>query len=241
MAKEGVFHFQTESYLLDFKGRVPLPMIGNYLLHAASSHAQERGFGYSDMTERHTAWVLSRLAIEMFAYPEMSDPITLYTWVGEVGRLFTERRFELQNKDAKPFGFARSIWAAIDLETRRATLLDVDGLSAYSTDRPCPIEKPGKILPVEGGSVVSSFTVKYSDLDINGHLNSIKYIEHLLDDFDIDMYINREIGRFEIAYLTEGQYGMEMKTYSEKVSENKYNMAIAHEGTAICRASVIWK
>ena len=77
-SKIGEFHFVTEPYLLDFRGRVTIPMIGNYLIHVASSHAAERGFGFNDMSERHTAWVLSRLAIEMIEYPAMSEPITLY-------------------------------------------------------------------------------------------------------------------------------------------------------------------
>ena len=51
--KVGEFHFVTESYLMDFRGRITIPMIGTYLLHAASCHAADRGFGYNDMTERH--------------------------------------------------------------------------------------------------------------------------------------------------------------------------------------------
>lgn len=241
MTKEGVFHFITESYLLDFRGRVPLPMIGNYLLHAASSHAGERGFGYTDMTEKHTAWVLSRMAIEMYEYPKMSEEMTLITWVREVGRLFTERCFELQDKDGKPFGFARSIWAAIDMETRRPTILDVEGLSSYISERPCPIEKPGKIHAVENDTAGTSFTVKYSDLDINRHLNSIKYIEHLLDTFDIKMFEEKEISRFEISYQAEGHYGMELNIHSTHTEAEHYNMAITHEGKAICRAAVTWE
>ena len=80
MEKVGLFHFVAEPYLMDFRGRVTLPMIGNYLIHAASSHAGERGFGFNDMSERHTAWVLSRLAIEMKEYPTAFDKINLYTW-----------------------------------------------------------------------------------------------------------------------------------------------------------------
>ena len=83
---------------MDFRGRVTLPMIGNYLIHAASSHAGERGFGFNDMSERHTAWVLSRLAIEMKEYPTAFDKINLYTWIDEVGRLFTSRCFELADE-----------------------------------------------------------------------------------------------------------------------------------------------
>ena len=56
MEKVGLFHFVAEPYLMDFRGRVTLPMIGNYLIHAASSHAGERGFGFNGMSERHTAW-----------------------------------------------------------------------------------------------------------------------------------------------------------------------------------------
>ena len=128
MEKVGLFHFVAEPYLMDFRGRVTLPMIGNYLIHAASSHAGERGFGFNDMSERHTAWVLSRLAIEMKEYPTAFDKINLYTWIDEVGRLFTSRCFELADENGKTFGFARSIWAAIDVETRRPTLLDIEAL-----------------------------------------------------------------------------------------------------------------
>lgn len=238
--KVGEFHFVTEPYLLDFRGRVTIPMIGNYLIHVASTHAAERGFGFNDMSERHTAWVLSRLAIEMIEYPAMSEPITLYTWVDEVGRLFTSRCFELVDSNGKTFGYARSIWAAIDVETRRPTLLDVAGLSAYVSDRPCPIEKPGKIAPVENNVPGEPYRVKYSDLDVNGHLNSIKYMEHLLDLFDIEMFREKEISRFEIAYQSEGKYGMELSLHSQEVSPDKCNMSICHEGKAISRAAVTW-
>ena len=239
-SKIGEFHFVTEPYLLDFRGRVTIPMIGNYLIHVASSHAAERGFGFNDMSERHTAWVLSRLAIEMIEYPAMSEPITLYTWVDEVGRLFTSRCFELVDGNGKTFGYARSIWAAIYVETRRTTLLDIARLSAYVTDRPCPIEKPGKSAAVENETEGVPYFIKYSDLDINGHLNSIKYMEHLLDLFDLDLFKTKDIKRFEIAYQSEGKYGMKLMLYKREADNGKYDMAICNEGKAICRAAVMW-
>lgn len=84
MEKVGLFHFVAEPYLMDFRGRVTLPMIGNYLIHAASSHAGERGFGFNDMSERHTAWVLSRLAIEMKEYPTAFDKMRLIYTLGSM-------------------------------------------------------------------------------------------------------------------------------------------------------------
>lgn len=240
--KVGEFHFVTEEYLLDFRGRVTIPMIGNYLLHAAANHAGKRGFGYTDMNQKHTAWVLSRLAIEMNEYPAMSEPITLYTWIDEVGKLFTSRCFEFVNKEGKNIGYARSIWAAIDMETRRPTLLDIDALSIYLSDRPCPIERPGKIAAAEGHDTEGiPYTIKYSDLDVNGHFNSIKYMEHLLDLFELEVFRQKEVSRFEIAYMSEGTYGMPLSLHKAEAEENKYNLAICHEGKAICRAATRWR
>jgi acyl-ACP thioesterase len=238
--KTGEYRFETESYLLDFQGRISIPMIGMYLLHAASVHAAQRGFGFSHMNSSHTAWVLSRLAIEMREYPGMSENITLYTWIEEVSRLFTSRCFELVNAEGRPFGFARSVWAAIDMETRRPAPLDTDALNVYKADRLCPIEKPGRIIHVENNALGVPYEVKYSDMDVNGHLNSIKYIEHLLDRFDIEMYRKKTVSRFEIAYLSEGKYGMLLTFHTAETSPGKYSQAVCHEGKAICRAAVTW-
>ena len=67
-------------------------MIGNYDSRRFQP-CRERGFGFNDMSERHTAWVLSRLAIEMKEYPTAFDKINLYTWIDEVGRLFHQPLF----------------------------------------------------------------------------------------------------------------------------------------------------
>lgn len=239
-SKIGTFLFKSESYLADFRGQMTLPMLGNYLLEVASRHAAERGFGYNEMTERNTAWVLSRLAIEIEEYPRMDDEFYIKTWVEEVNKLFTTRCFEILSKEEKILGYARSVWAAIDIETRKPTILDRERLKEYISDKECPIDNPGKILAIEEESGFTSYIVKYSDLDINGHLNSIKYIEHLLDLFDISMFEKSQINRFEIAYMAEGRFGMELNLYNKEIKENQYNMAITNNNKAICRASVRW-
>ena len=83
--KTGVYEYRTDSYSLDFCGRLPLPTLGNYLLHAATSHATGRGFGFDDMMQRQATWVLSRLAIEISDPVRMSaGPIRIATWVQQV-------------------------------------------------------------------------------------------------------------------------------------------------------------
>jgi acyl-ACP thioesterase len=239
MDKTGTYQFTTESYLLDFRGRVTIPTIGNYMLQAASHHAASRGFGFDDMTEQHTAWVLSRMAIEMTEYPS-TRPLTLNTWISDVGHAITSRCFEWLD-DGRPIGYAHSIWAAIDMQTRRPVPLDEEALREYRDDRDCPVARPGKIPPVENTVDGVPYRVKYSDLDINGHFNSIKYIEHLLDMFDIEQFRKREIRRFEISFLAEGTSGMTLAFHKAYGSGGRYHLAVCNDHTAICRAAVTWE
>jgi len=243
-SKIGEFHFVTEPYLLDFRGRVTIPMIGNYLIHVASSHAAERGFGFNDMSERHTAWVLSRLAIELDEMPYQYEKFSVQTWVENVYRLFTDRNFAVIDKDGKKIGYARSVWAMINLNTRKpADLLALHGGSIvdYICDEPCPIEKPSRI-KVTSNQPVATLTAKYSDIDINGHVNSIRYIEHILDLFPIELYQTKRIRRFEMAYVAESYFGNELSFFCDEVSENEFHVEVKKNGSeVVCRSKVIFE
>jgi medium-chain acyl-[acyl-carrier-protein] hydrolase len=53
------------------------------------------------------------------------------------------------------------------------------------------------------GEEYDGFKVKYSDIDINGHVNSIRYIQWISDCFSLDCYRKCQVKRFEINYMTE--------------------------------------
>ena len=181
--KIGTYHFVAEPFHVDFTGRLTLGVLGNHLLNCAGFHATERGFGMAELNEENYTWVLSRLAIDMDEMPLQYEAISVQTWVENVYRLFTDRNFAILDKNGRKIGYARSVWAMISMQTRKPIdLLAInDGdIVNYVCDEPCPIEKPSRI-KVQATEPVASLTARYSDIDINGHVNSIRYIEHILD------------------------------------------------------------
>jgi acyl-ACP thioesterase len=83
--------------------------------------------------------------------------------------------------------------------------------------------------------------VVYSDIDINGHVNSIKYIEHILDLFPLDTYRTRRLRRFEVAYVAEGYAGDELLLYLQPVSEREYDIEIKKaDGNVLVRSKMIF-
>jgi len=242
--KIGTYRFVAEPFHVDFKGNLTLSVLGNHFLNCAGYHAKERGFGITTLNENHYTWVLSRLAVELDRFPQQYEEFSIQTWVEDVYKLFTNRNFKILDKDGKPMGYARSIWAMISQETRKpADLLTLHGgtIVNYIIENPCPIDKPGRINVSKNLDPVRNYVVKYSDIDINGHVNSIKYIEHVLDLFSIDQFKEKRVKRFEVAYVAESYYGDTLFFYQEQKKENEYEIEIMKNGKEIvCRSKVIF-
>lgn len=240
----GRYEFTVDAYLADFRGKATLPMICGFMLQAATKHAEERNFGYSAMTNMQKAWVLSRMVIEIYEYPTNDTIFVVKTWVGDLNKLFTERCFSFEDSNGKKLGYARSVWASIDLQTRRPiNILELEGLTDYvNKTEPCPIEGVKKIHPIKDIDPIGYFTVKYSDVDINKHLNSMKYIEHFIDFFDIDMFKEKEIHRFQINYVTEATYGDKIDVFKkEETKDSIFVLEMKNNNSTICTSHVTWK
>jgi acyl-ACP thioesterase len=240
----GRYEFAIDAYLADFRGKATLPMIGGFMLQAATKHANERGFGYSSITSQQRVWVLSRMAIEVYEYSQNDTIMVIKTWIAKVNRLFTERHFAFEDSEGNTIGYARSLWASIDMETRKpANLLELYGLSDYiCSEKECPIEEMAKIQALKDDyEVATEFIVKYSDVDINKHLNSMKYIEHFVDVFDIEMFRDKEIRRIEVNYIAEGHYGSKLDILKRKEDDSTFILEMRDDDTNVCSARVIWK
>lgn len=228
-SKIGQYEFLAEPFHVDFNGRLTMSVLGNHLLNCAGFHASDRGFGIAELNEHHCTWVLSRLAVELKELPRKGEPFSIQTWVEAVYRLFTDRNFAVLDKRGEAIGYARSVWAMIDMETRKPVDLIAmhhGRMAEYVTDKACPIEKPGR-MKVAATESMAQYVTKYSDIDINGHVNSIKYIEHILDLFPIETFRRKRVRRFEMAYVAESYFGDRLDFYcDEEMDGNEYKVEV---------------
>jgi acyl-ACP thioesterase len=188
----------------------------------------------------------------MTEMPQMYTQFNVETWVESAMRYFTSRNFAVvgQGPAAKVYGYGRSIWAMIDTETRQPTdIYDIDNGAIDNwivADKACPIDKGGRVKMSEQAELVRTVDTHYNDVDINGHINSVKYIEHVLDLWPLEWYREHAIKRFEIAYVAEAHAGDALSFYSEScpttdVGEQAFCIRIIRtDGTECCRSKVIF-
>lgn len=246
--KVGTYSFVAEPFHVDFTGKLFMGALGNRLLDCAGLHAAERGFGIAVLNESNYTWVLSRLAVEMEDMPGRGEEFSVDTWVENVYRPFTDRDFAIYGKNGKVYGYARSVWAMINMDTRKpADLLSLYGgdiVNYIESEKSCPIEKPGRIR-VSSRMPVRSIDVCYSDIDINGHVNSVKYIEHVMDLFPQEWHAGHTVRRFEMAYVAESRSGDTLSFFREENEDGSCDIEVRKgvggenpEGEVVCRSKL---
>ena len=92
---------------------------------------------------------------------------------------------------------------------------------------------------------VRSVEMYYNDIDINGHVNSIKYMEHVLDLFPKDWYAGHVIRRFEMAYVAESYFGDVLSFFREENADGTIDIEVRKnvggdnaEGEVVCRSKI---
>jgi acyl-ACP thioesterase len=232
------YSFYIQPKDVDFQYQVTPASLTNILLAAAGKNADDNGFGLRDLNSMDHSWVLLSLAVEMDLFPLQYETIHVETWVEEVRRATTIRNFQISNQNNEPIGKACSIWAMIDLKTRRAKdLLALDGIHAHATGETLPMEKPIRLEAVEG-QCYDSFKAKYSHIDINNHVSTIHYVEWICNYFTIKQFQQKNIARFEINFINEIVFGDEVRIFAVEFKKDDFHFEIRKDEKVACRARI---
>ena len=239
----GKYSFVVEPFSEDFMGRLSWGVIGNQLLRCASLHAGTHGFGYRDVAEKRHAWVLSRLVVEFDQMPRTGDSYSVETWVSRIYRQFTDRLFAIVGSEGKVYGHASSIWALIDMDSRQPmdfSQLPDDGFKNAVVDREVPIHHPGRVRVKEEFPICTKIAC-YSDLDINGHVNSIRYIEMILDLFPQELYVEKKmVKRREMSYCAESYCGDVLNFYVQRGDDDCHQVEIRKNSGEVLVKTIVY-
>lgn len=219
---------------------MPVWLMTERIIDVATEHANSWGVGYARLIVDNHAWVLSRVAIEMKRWPMVNETYTLSTWVEDYNRHFSERNIEITDAKGTVIGHARTIWVVIDLTTRQSCdISSLDYIRDNVLDKGCPIDKHTRIRKVDAVRQ-SDYTFHYSDIDFNQHVNSLRYIRLLLDQWPVDFHEAHRVKRFEIAYMKEGLAGQRVTIATDDRTDD-CTMEMTHEGEALCRTRIVFE
>ena len=162
------------------RGVVALPALCTHLPDVAGRHAKALGGFMQSLRAENKAWILSHLHLTMDRLPRWEEDVVVETWPSGLEGLRAIREFVLSVEDTE-VARATSAWLVLDTERRRPARLPEAVHDLDLPDRP-------PVLPHEWGDVplpqrtdhTQTFEARYSDLDLNRHVNSARLLEWAL-------------------------------------------------------------
>jgi acyl-ACP thioesterase len=201
------------SYDVSLNGQTKFYTLCNILLDSAAVHANKFQFGYRDMQKENVYWVLSRFHIIMHEYPSMDERIRVETWPKGLNKLFFMRDFRILSEDGRLLTTATTAWLVLDGNTGRPKKMERNNsLHSFHVDDFHAIEPvPGKLPEIKLPDRQMPAVARYSDLDINKHVNAVKYIEWVQDCYPQELYEKQNVKEFQINYRAETRFGEEVQ------------------------------
>lgn len=227
--------FQLWTFHLDAAGRFPLSKLVSRLIHTAGLHANRYGFGVMKLQEQGYTWALHRLSIH-FEQPLNHDAsFKITTFVTDVGAVKTTRNF-MVHQGEKLICTATSYWVAMDMQSRRAIPLTHILTKEVVVSAPEGVEMPVPARSVWGREEEESkiagldHKVRYSDLDINNHVNSAIWVTMAMNTLPVDEVLRREVQEVDIHFIAEAAHGAELITHYAPSGQGYAVMISSAEG-----------
>ena len=183
------------------------------LQDAATEHAYQLGFGYEDMMQQGFFWVLVRQSLKMDSWPNWHDEITISTWTKPFSGVQAFREFEIFSRDQK-IGASSASYMMLDIKTRQPReLTATDRSFSPRTDHQLDFSAARITLP-DSMQFQRSLEVSVTDLDMNNHVNNVKYAQWILNLIPFDLHKQYIVTAFDINFLSETFLGDQINCFS---------------------------
>lgn len=239
------YEFFLTASEVDAQCEMPLSRIVTTIIDVATGHANALGIGFDRMRQEGLSWVLSRLTVEIIEPVTVSRRYRMETWIENVSRLFSDRNFEMRDAESGKIVLrAHSTWMAINMESRRPGDLTPIWEGKDCVDgRPFGGVSGGKLQPLQQAEVEKTYRFAVSDIDVNRHVTTRRYIDLIVDQWPLEQYEQSRIDRFEVAFKHEARYDEEATISSapHEGSPSTADVEIRIGSTTCCLARVRFK
>lgn len=146
------------------------------LQEASIRHTELLGMGREKTLDRGILWIVGLQRAEIARMPEYDEEIILKSWPGRTMRLFFPRYYSLETANGESLVKASALWSLVDEKTRKLVFPERYGVVIDGAETGAELAQPSapRKLPFSGED---RFTVPFSYVDLNGHMNNTRYFD----------------------------------------------------------------
>ncbi len=197
-----VKEFQVSPVAVDQFGRLKASRLLAYLQDVAGDHSAILGTDQKALTDKNLFWAVIRHRVQIARLPQSGEKLRIETWPMPTTRTAYPRSTIAYDEAGNECFRSISLWILMDASSRAMVLPGKSGVEVGGLLRGCELCAPSSILPKEMGSLQERI-VRYTDLDINGHMNNCRYLDWVEDLLPSTFHAQHEIREFTLCYMSE--------------------------------------
>ena len=215
----------VQTYDIDRHRKMTVAALVRQMQEAAMQNVMELKVSVWDMEEQHFSWVLLRKNLKVNRIPLVGEKLQIVTFPSGFDRVFTYRDFYVYDEKGESVATSSTTWLLLDTHTRRMVRIP-DFVLAYTPQIPpaedCLPRAQVNLPTFEEVNSALTFRTGFHDLDFNGHLNNVFYIQWMLETLPDDILAKGELKSLSIQYKVEAHWKEEVASEMQVISENQF-------------------
>lgn len=244
MAQSYTYKTLIDSRDVDLRGQCRPSALMGYMQEAATQAGESGGFGRAVIGGKHNGfWMITRMWFRMERPLRWNEELTVHTWHRGAKGVVSYRDYDLY-VDGELVGEGVSAWVMADLDTHRPVRLNtVTEMAETHGGELCKEKTLSKLkAPVELHEIEKRI-MRYSDTDINGHVNNTRYADFACDALRMDKLSGEHyLAEMQIGYLAECRAGEVLDICSGEYEDGRtYVCGNDEEGKARFEVSMLFR
>lgn len=206
--------FIVDNNSTDRFGRMKPSAILSYVQEAAGKHFDILDRSLDSVGQKGLFWAVIRHRVQIHRLPAAGETITLETWPMPTTRVAYPRSTVAYDADGNILFRSLCLWVLMNLDTRAMILPGKSGISVPGTVRGLELANPNSLMPKMLMNTQLR-TVRYSHLDVNGHMNNTHYLDWAEDLLPSQFHEAYPAHEFTICYHAEATEGQTLDLHWE--------------------------
>lgn len=228
---------------VDGRGQCKASAILGHLQEAATQAAEHSEFNRERLLQQYNGfWMMTRVWYRLDRPLKWEEELTIHTWHRGGKGAVSYRDYDLL-VDGKRVGEGVAAWVLADLDSRKLIRLStVSEMAESHGGELCKNITLSKLRQPEQMQVVEHRPMRYSDTDINGHVNNTRYADFACDALRLDqMEADRFLASMQIGYLAECRPGEVLEIQSGALESGQYVCGLDENGKARFEAAMLFR
>ncbi len=239
-------NYNIHFYETGLRKQLRITNLMNYFEEVALMQSEERKVGLDYYRENGVIWMLHKWDITIHKPPVFEQRIRIRTLPVSMAGFMGFRQFWVYDENGDTLISAQSAWIFVNTQSKRPMRVTENMKRAYGhLGQPESKLDMAEVPSLQKADFSKEFNVRHADIDINEHVNNVRYVDWALEALPPELLRNNQLENIKIVFKKETTYGQRISSLVEVLQEaggtRCVHRIVDEQGKEVCTLLTSWR